>query len=234
MTQLYLASDMHLGDGSERDDFAPHTARFVDSLLEIPQGAQIILAGDVADLWRYEFKDILKHYGLVFELLAARNAVWLAGNHDRRILQPNYRDRLPKGLEFEKRMFVHGWYICHGDEFDLLNGQWFWIGKLATELISAIGMFSAKAEDTLAHWPGKLMKTGRHSRKHTFRQHALDFIEHLLLGRELCKGIVCGHTHRVANDRGYINTGLWIQDGWTQLDLGPKLGALPPPPPSSS
>jgi len=207
-----------MGDGSARDEFAPHLDAFFHSLKQIPRGDRIILNGDVIDIWRYDFDDILKVYGDLLEDLASRDVTWLAGNHDRRVLDLSFQKKLPQGFVFAKRTIIDRWYICHGDEFDLSNGRWFWLGKAATETIAAIGHVSPKLEKALAHLPGKLTKVGRHSQKHTFRQHALGFILDFLGSDDRwLRGIVCGHTHRVAHERAYVNTGYWIKDGWTRL-----------------
>ena len=214
---LYLASDFHMGDGSARDDFAPHAARFETSLAAIPKQDIIVLVGDVVDFWRYDMPQILQRYRQVLTMLADRQAIWIAGNHDAGVLKPFVQQHLPPGFIFTKRLAIDGWYACHGDEFDLVNSRWSWIGELATVCVTAIGHTSPWLEDWLSEFPHWIKGTGRHAQASKFRKYAHAFVSDFLVNGIDCRGIVCGHTHQVAHEPGYVNTGTWATDGWTVL-----------------
>lgn len=219
---LALCSDLHVGDGTPRDDFQPHCLRFYEELAAMPPDVVPVIAGDFLDVLRYRMARILTS-DIVWKIcreLAARRAYVIRGNHDPSCAL--LRDNLPDGLNVCERLVLdEGYYLCHGHEFDLANGRWHAIGDAVTRIAAAAGRLDPRLEDWLARVAGRLQRVGRYSVEDKFVAHALGHIREW----EGVHTIICGHTHtaRVAVDpvsgKSYINLGAWSSDGFRVLDL---------------
>lgn len=220
MSRLYLASDLHMGDGGPRDDFTPAmTERFCQEVNAIPADAGIILLGDVLDGHRYSLRACLKAHRRELVLLDTKRFVWVIGNHDESVVRAVAASNIVRHLRYSDTVHIGdvGWYFCHGHQFDpLCSGRFAWVGRAASQLANLIGKVSPRWEDRLAAWAGKLERTGRYSREQDFTEAAFAYAEAHNYG-----GIVCGHTHcrkeQMRGNRVYINTGTYAQDGWRIL-----------------
>ena len=81
-------SDLHLGDGSKRDDFAPNGNMFYRVLVEhyYEQNFHVVLNGDVEELQKFALKKIVMRYRDIYKVLQKlhrQNKLFkLYGNHD--------------------------------------------------------------------------------------------------------------------------------------------------------
>lgn len=84
----YVVSDLHLGDGGPRDNFA-HMAdghredeflAFLDFVEE--QNGRLIIAGDLFELWQSNVSMVLTLRDRLLDRLAAMGAIYILGNHD--------------------------------------------------------------------------------------------------------------------------------------------------------
>ena len=83
---------MHIGDGSSRDNLIKGNKidlfnRFLDMVEK--QDGDLLILGDLLELWRYSLAAILKRWRKLFDRLAAMNVVYVPGNHDE-LLDPRY------------------------------------------------------------------------------------------------------------------------------------------------
>ncbi|HWI50863.1 MAG TPA: UDP-2,3-diacylglucosamine diphosphatase [Symbiobacteriaceae bacterium] len=84
---IYFVSDTHLGDGTGADRFIYHN-QLVDLLSRIEQEpqAQLVLLGDVMELWATALEPVLVRYASIFEMVgrlaATRPVTYIVGNHD--------------------------------------------------------------------------------------------------------------------------------------------------------
>jgi len=225
MSLLYVGSDFHWGNCSERDDFRSHRVRFIESVKKIPASAEIILLGDVIDVWSYKsILDILSCYQDCINQLSTRKVFFVRGNHDPDI--DTLKVYLPPTFTFCERMVLDEIYFCHGHEWDLLNSRWHHVGKFITYIGQLIGLASPSIEDTIHCLVKKIQGKGRYSNHEQFVHWAENFIEFF---SNASIGVVCGHTHivkheKILNHKQYLNTGIWIENGWTIIKNGHYLG----------
>jgi predicted phosphodiesterase len=112
-------SDLHMGDGSSRDDLAKNRA-LIETILEkwyLVQGYTLILNGDVEDLNKFNREDILKAWpallGTIAKFAKMGRLRKIVGNHDYDLLaEKNYPWEIYPGLVYrygDNRLFVfHG------------------------------------------------------------------------------------------------------------------------------
>lgn len=99
--KLVIFSDLHMGNGGGKDDFAPNAGLMLAILRRYyqKQGAILVLNGDIEDLARFSLASIATRWLEVYQALeefAARDALFkLAGNHDMSLLR-----RRPADLPF--------------------------------------------------------------------------------------------------------------------------------------
>ncbi len=87
-SKFVIFSDLHMGDGSSKDDFLPNSDLFMKSLKDyyIPKGFSMVLNGDVEELQRFSLKKITKKWAEVYALFDVFNKqkilIKTIGNHD--------------------------------------------------------------------------------------------------------------------------------------------------------
>jgi len=118
--KLIIVSDIHLGyKNSDKDAFN----RFLDSLQSNEETTDLVLLGDIIDMWRRDASGIfLENWDIVQKIISLKQKMrvhYVAGNHDYHVLQ--MRDHAYP-LSFTKDLkFTDGDYsytLCHGLEFD--------------------------------------------------------------------------------------------------------------------
>lgn len=82
---LYVISDLHIGDGSSNDRFVKCGKesplwRFLDHVDR--EGGQLLILGDLFELWRYTVDQVVEHWHSLLDLLGQMNAAYIPGNHD--------------------------------------------------------------------------------------------------------------------------------------------------------
>ena len=126
---LYVVSDLHMGDGSAKDNFAEYRGRFEDFLGRVverdPNGC-LVLAGDVFEFWQSMHGQVVRTYLDLLRRLVQNRSVFIVGNHDIDLLGF-------VGLTVDSPLIVlltdrvllerggRNFWICHGHEFDGLN-----------------------------------------------------------------------------------------------------------------
>jgi predicted phosphodiesterase len=131
---LLVLSDLHIDNGDNFGAFGWKPKKFIKTLEKIItyyQVDQVVLNGDVFDLYKYSFKEV---YAKNFELIRFFNVndfIYLRGNHD--LLNPFAQDS--HQIVNSKGQKIH---IEHGHNADFLNGT-----KLGRS-ISRFGFFLLK------------------------------------------------------------------------------------------
>ena len=82
---LFVISDLHMGDGGPRDNFAcgdreQQLDLFLDFVTE--QGGELIVLGDLFEFWQMNLSKIVIRHKPLLDRLAAMNATYVLGNHD--------------------------------------------------------------------------------------------------------------------------------------------------------
>jgi UDP-2,3-diacylglucosamine pyrophosphatase LpxH len=132
MNTTFCVSDLHMGDGGPRDNFAwasggKREAEF-NSFLDYVElrGGKLFILGDLFELWQSNISKVITHRMALLDRLASMGATYLLGNHDidlkyftthggLLLSHPLFID-----LKFEHELNINGWRILliHGHEQD--------------------------------------------------------------------------------------------------------------------
>jgi len=126
-----VISDLHLGDGSNRDTFAGNGREkslyiFLDHVEA--EGGELIVAGDLLEMMWWDVDVIVSRYGGVLDRLTEMDAAYVLGNHDAPIARMAEVAQLHPFLETAHQMVIRSiggktFKIMHGHEADILSGQ---------------------------------------------------------------------------------------------------------------
>lgn len=126
-----MISDLHLGDGSNRDTFAGNDREkslyvFLDHVEA--EGGELIVAGDLLEMMWWDVDMIVSRYGGILDRLTAMNAAYVLGNHDAPLSRMPEAAGLHPFLERAHEMAIRSiggkrFKIMHGHEADVLSGQ---------------------------------------------------------------------------------------------------------------
>lgn len=127
MAVTRFISDLHFADLSPADDFAPHKpllAEFLDRTLA--DGSDLVLVGDVFELWQTDLDKILFYYRDIMRKLARlaerQRLVYVVGNHDW-VPFFRYKNQRFGSLEVKLRLVVRegNLLVEHGHMYDRWN-----------------------------------------------------------------------------------------------------------------
>ncbi|MEN6367663.1 MAG: metallophosphoesterase [Thermoguttaceae bacterium] len=128
MRNIYQISDLHIGDGGSRDNFAVNGHRkdfneFLD-MVEDNSGL-LVVTGDLFELWQSNISKVLTSNEALLDRLHAMGAVYILGNHDSDL---NYFTGKTKWLSHpffqnmrqELALNINGqiYYFIHGHQAD--------------------------------------------------------------------------------------------------------------------
>ena len=221
-------SDTHIGYG-KRDDFSKRLLDFDEDMMTISNilgnhpDVLCVANGDIFDISRYG-KEAITENKHILELLEYNRFILIPGNHAAELWQRDYKRLLPASIAHTmvERLIEYGIYICHGQEFDLVNGFYPLIGKKAVDISNFVGKISPRAEDWISTWGSKQMRVGHHSQENEIDHRAILFASRF----DGVERIICGHTHRKVVTEAtvdevqikYYNTGCWLNgDGFTVI-----------------
>jgi UDP-2,3-diacylglucosamine pyrophosphatase LpxH len=154
-SRIIIFSDLHRGDNSRADDFAPNEALFIHALnYYLREGFSYIELGDGDELTENgNFDDILRAHKEVFLVMREFHKLGrlhlIFGNHDiirklpnevRRTLDKfvdsltNKQEQLFEGIAIHEGMCLRyptgdSLFLVHGHQGDLLNDKLWWLGK---------------------------------------------------------------------------------------------------------
>ena len=223
-SKFILFSDCHRGDNSWADDFAHNQNIFFQVLnYYYDRAFTYIELGDGDELWEnVSFEDIRKAHSHVFWKMSEfhkDNRLYLIwGNHNRKWKNPNnvekhlyhYYDeragcnkplfediKIHEGLILKHRVTGNKIFLAHGHQVDLLNDEFWWLGRFVVRNIwKHLQRFGVKDPTS----PAKNFRKRKKVEK--------DIIEWTETNKQV---VIVGHTHRpvfpVEKDPFYFNTG---------------------------
>ncbi len=159
---IFVVSDLHLGSGGRRDNFSSYRKEkpFFDFLDFIEKNAgELIITGDLVDLWRFGLRKTLRRYAELFDRLAEMKVSYIAGNHDQaiellvqnRILPHRFFKKTTK--PFTKLIGDKRFKFMHGHEFDPFNSTtrplWGKMRCLSTGIIEWINGAPVSTSDVI-------------------------------------------------------------------------------------
>ena len=183
--KLVVFSDLHMGNGGGRDDFAPNAALFRAVLRGhyLEQGSILVLNGDIEELAGFSLAGIATRWIEVYatwQEFADRGLLYkLAGNHDLELLQRRPED-LPFPVVESLRLEIgtKRLWLFHGHQVYRLNWVFEGLGSLVTRwLLHPLGI----GNYTTARSPSRRFHVERRA---------------YLYARERGMLAVIGHTHR--------------------------------------
>jgi len=233
---LYCVSDLHLGDGGPRDNFAHMSggARqrefelFLDFVEE--HNGQLAILGDFFELWQGNMSAVITHRISLLDRLAAMGAIYVLGNHDADLLyfiagaKPWLAHPFFETMRRRHVVSIDGRTFCliHGHESDeFCAGETPGLGRITA-------IYTGLKEDRngsplRSKYPTVEARTLRRL------EWPINFIRRLCglpdraqqMNRELCKlheksgydVLVSGHTHLAGKIAGWpvYNTGTWAE-----------------------
>ncbi len=146
--KLVVFSDLHMGNGGGRDDFAPNAGLFQAVLRDhyLKQGSILVLNGDIEELAGFSLASIATRWIEVYaawQEFADRGALYkLAGNHDLALLQRRPAD-LPFPVAESLRLEIGAkrLWLFHGHQVYRLNWVFEALGSLVTRwLLHPLGI----------------------------------------------------------------------------------------------
>ena len=215
-------SDIHLGSRGSR-------ARELASLLKRIRCDQLILIGDILDLWRLKGRWYWPpaHNKVVRRILKlaerGTRVVYIPGNHDDAVRQ--FIGLSFGGVEIEAWMAytsVTGqrFLITHGDQFDLVVSHQRWLssfGSLAYDWLVVFNRVVNRARQFFGRPYVSLSQKIKHKVKKACT-YISRFEESLIAEakRKGYDGVICGHIHKGEHDEScegltYINCGDWVE-----------------------
>ena len=233
MNTYYIISDLHLADGSRRDDFKKNRANFKNFLRIVKkQKAQLIIAGDFLELWQTNPIDIARTYSDILNNLISLQAKIIIGNHDYYLQHFRQLNFLYDSFRIPgTRIFIQ-----HGHQFDRFNDpkRLIYMGNLAAmsagimedihpdldeTAMSFLESLHQKLKSALSpiHTPG--------TNRRQYLSHGGDFSEYLTGAKKLLKKfdyVILGHTHKpgTAFKGRYLNSGSWTSSKPTYVEVG--------------
>ena len=125
---IYVISDLHIGDKSAADNFYTAEDRLLSFLdyFESLENSALVLNGDIFEFWQSSMADVFYNNYQLIQRFKKNNAIFIAGNHDYEMLtlakMPNVKQLLNKivpsiNLNINNKNIK----ILHGHEFDPFN-----------------------------------------------------------------------------------------------------------------
>lgn len=159
---IYFISDTHLGDGSHADKFL-HPQPLLELLarIEADPGAELVLLGDILELWSCTLEGALVQYAPILHTIAriaeSRPVTYVVGNHDCLPFYHYLGARLGN-LRLTERYVAGGGALValHGHQFDPFN-------RVDTET----GTVEVPWVRRLVHMVGLLQRLGGETTKRT-------------------------------------------------------------------
>ncbi len=127
-SDIFVISDLHMGDGGRRDNFAGKEPLLKDFLAHVlRQEAKLIVLGDLLEFWQESLGSVIVKRLEVLDWLAQVKATYVIGNHDidlqaligRRLLAHPFFERM--SLAFTREIAGKKFKFLHGHEVDVLN-----------------------------------------------------------------------------------------------------------------
>jgi len=193
---LLVISDLHIDNGDNFGTFGWKPKSFIkviDKLIASYNINQVVLNGDIFDLYKYSFKEV---YAQNFELISYFNRkgfVYIRGNHD--LFNPFAKDY--HSITNSKGQTI---YIEHGHDADFLNGTSLgraisWLGFRILKRIVEI-KWVERVYFKIVEWDDHVNRIPK--KYNTFKY--LNYALRLLRNHDI---VILGHTHKLESHKTY-------------------------------
>lgn len=193
---VLVISDLHLGNGDRFGTFGWSNSDFIAVLKHVMtthQIDQVVLNGDVFELYKYRFKDAYLKNKELIKYLKSIKAIFIKGNHD---------FISPMGVFYHTIVNAQGRkiYFEHGHEADFLNGTQIGrsVGFMLHLLLKRIIRFKW-VERVYFNTIDALEDINQVPRKYN----TYKYLKHALRLLRSYDVVVLGHTHKVESHNTY-------------------------------
>lgn len=227
MRTVYCVSDLHLGDGGPRDNFAyGDRPEAFDAFLDHVEkrNGELLILGDMFEFWQMNLSKIIMRHMPLLDRLARMDATFVAGNHDDDLLHfcgtdvlnhpflQTMTTRVVREIEGRTFEFIHGHQAdpyCADDTPGLGRITSIYAGlredkngsPWKNDQKTVEEMTIGRMEKWLSRWYWLLGRpcrfTKMNRRLNEIRQ---------------CDMLICGHTHRAGyHGSWHVNCGTWAE-----------------------
>lgn len=245
----FVVSDLHLGDGSGKDNFKKNEGKFRDFLKKVKKDkGQLVIAGDLFELWQCSIFDIFHRYHRLLAEMLELNPIIVVGNHDIELVR-----LAGLSLPFTDRIIAEGYfipgskiYVEHGNAYDAWNDpkRALKAGRFIAHAIGYAEYVDPKAEETMSElWGGmrRLFQSPEPQMKESwdwntpanrpdpdidkYIRGAKKRIKQSKGTRKRIWRIVMGHTHQegFTKDWTVFNSGSWVTDRPSYAEVNPGM-----------
>jgi len=232
---IYIVSDLHMGNKSPTDNFYSVEQRFIDFLtyFEKLDNSVLIINGDTFEFWQSSMSEVFQANYLLIDRIIKDKTLFIAGNHDYELLPLSETPLLNSQflsnvfeniiLDFSPKKIK----IMHGHEFDPFNsaGKSLITGKIITLIFALLeydypnsgieGRFQRYVEPIVR----KIIFFVTSLYKFIFINHFNKYTSEGLQGvletyhqNHPNEILVCGHTHVAGWWKDYyVNSGAWVE-----------------------
>ena len=125
---IYVVSDLHMGDGGPRDNFAygSHEKDFLTFLDMVEDNhGRLVICGDLFELWQSNISKVITKRVWLLDRLSRMEATYVLGNHDAdlRYFMSDERERLWLNHPFFRRMTNSFSRVVGGRRFHFTHGH---------------------------------------------------------------------------------------------------------------
>lgn len=194
--KLLVLSDLHIDTGDKFGTFGWKSKKFIstlDVIINYYGIDQVVLNGDVFELYKYSYTDVVSRNKELIDYFERKNFVLIRGNHD--LWNPNAKDHFR--ITNSQGKSIH---IEHGHNADFLNGTSIgrFIGKLGFYLLKFI---------VKLHWAERFyFKIVEYDDEINRVPRKYNSYKYLLYGLKLLRRhdlVILGHTHKLETHKMY-------------------------------
>ena len=194
--RLLVLSDLHIDTGDKFGTFGWKAKKFIktlDTIISHYGIDQVVLNGDVFDLYKYSYPDILARNGALVDYFTEKGFVFIRGNHD--LWNPKARDHY--NITNSRGQTIH---IEHGHNADFLNGTSTgrFIGKLGFYVLKLLVKLRGieRLYFKIVEYDDEVNRVPRKYNSYKYLLYALKLLRKYDL-------VILGHTHKLELHKMY-------------------------------
>jgi len=197
--KLLVLSDLHIDTGDKFGTFGWKPKKFIkvlDDIIKHYGVDQVVLNGDVFELYKYSYADIVARNAKLIDYFNSIGCVFIRGNHD--LWNPKAKDHF--NITNSKGKTIH---IEHGHNADFLNGTSIgrFIGKLGFYFLKFIVkmQWAERLYFKIVEYDDEVNRVPRKYNSYKYLLYALKLLRKYDL-------VILGHTHKLElHKMFYIN-----------------------------
>lgn len=196
---ILVLSDLHIDHGDKFGIFkwdTPLLIEYIKNIINKFNIQQVILNGDIFELYKYKYEDIAKHNNNLVSFLSQPMFIHIKGNHDitSKIARDSYVIKNKNGQTI---------YFEHGHKADFLNGTP--IGRVISKVgLKTLKWFMKNKKIRKAYFryieiDDQITRMPKKYNSYKYLQHALKLLKQYDV-------VFLGHTHKIeAHHTYYLN-----------------------------